>query len=81
MPFESDNSSYNDVNNVQLCAYRPAPLENKFTGTNSGTGPPSSTMPQRCAVEVSRVCLSYGRGASVKPVLNSISLNVPEAGM
>lgn len=36
----------------------------------------------RVAVSVSGVCLSYGRRrTSLKPVLNSISLNVPEAAM
>ena len=71
MPFETESeTACYDVNNVQLCAYRPA-LDSKLSSLNA----------MRIAVEVNQVCLSYGRGSSVKPVLNSISLNVPEAAM
>lgn len=71
MPFDTElETSCFDVNNVQLCAYRPA-LDSKLSSLNA----------MRVAVDVNRVCLSYGRGKSVKQVLNSISLNVPEAAM
>lgn len=92
MPFDSESESacYGDsVNNVTLCAYRPA-LESKLSSISStvnvgGAVNGSSNSPAvaaRVAVQVSRVCLTYGRRrTSVKPVLNSISLNVPEAAM
>lgn len=72
MPLESELETAGfDVNTVQLCAYRPA-IESKL---------PSLNAIQQVAVEVNRVCLSYGRRKSIKSVLNSISLNVPEAAM
>lgn len=72
MPFETESeTSCFDVNTVQLCAYRPA-LDSKLSSLNPI---------QQMAVEVSGVCLCYGRGNSIKPVLNSISVNVPEAAM
>lgn len=74
MPFETETETASfGGNNVQLCAYRPA-LESKLSSLNT-------SIQQQVAVEVSGVCLSYGRGKSLKSVLNSISLNVPEAAM
>ena len=59
-----------DLANVTLCAYRTA-CERK------GPEPPL----QRCAVEVRRVKLSYGRGTNAKPILSDIDLTVPEGAM
>ncbi|OTF71794.1 hypothetical protein BLA29_007893 [Euroglyphus maynei] len=78
MPFETESEAvgYGGVNTVQLCAYRPS-IESKLSSSLSLDQHPI----QQVAVEVNRVCLSYGRGNSIKPVLNSISLNVPEAAI
>lgn len=75
MPFETETESacFDTVANVQLCAYRPS-LDSKLSSLSVASAPPM-------AVEVNQVLLSYGRGNSMKPVLNSISLNVPEAAM
>lgn len=59
-----------DLTNVTLCAYRQA-CERKATDQTA----------QRCAVEVRRVKLSYGRGKNAKPILTEIDLTVPEGAM
>ncbi|KAF7487775.1 ABC transporter G family member 20 [Sarcoptes scabiei] len=77
IPFESAESDASfDVKNVQLCAYRPASaIDSKLPSLNQ------QAQIRSIAVEVNSVCLSYGRGNSIKSILNSISLNVPEAAI